>query len=80
MRIYLLPSHDILYLLQEIKDTLEPSTRSHAIPGLSRLLANLNFWPPILFNVLLLLYFFIPLFATTLICPALGMLHWSICK
>uniref|UniRef100_A0A671KFF6 AP-3 complex subunit beta n=1 Tax=Sinocyclocheilus anshuiensis TaxID=1608454 RepID=A0A671KFF6_9TELE len=28
----------IFYLLQEIKDDLEPSTRSHAIPGLSKLL------------------------------------------
>ncbi len=31
---YSLPSHVILYLLQEIKDDLEPSTRSHAIPGI----------------------------------------------
>uniref|UniRef100_A0A671KH16 AP-3 complex subunit beta n=1 Tax=Sinocyclocheilus anshuiensis TaxID=1608454 RepID=A0A671KH16_9TELE len=32
----------IFYLLQEIKDDLEPSTRSHAIPGLSKLLATLH--------------------------------------
>ncbi len=31
---YCLPSHFIFNLLQEIKDVLEPSTRSHAIPGL----------------------------------------------
>ncbi len=40
---YRLPSHVIFNLLGEIKDDLEPSTRSHAIPGLSKLLANLYF-------------------------------------
>ncbi len=33
MRTYRLASHVIFNLLQEIKDDLEPSTRSHAIPG-----------------------------------------------
>ncbi len=42
MRTHLLPSHVIFNLLQEIKDDLEPSTRSRAIPGLSKLLANLH--------------------------------------
>ncbi len=73
---YHLPSHVIFNLLQEIKDDLESSTRSQAIPDLSKLLANLNFWPPVLFNALWLLY----LFGTTLICDALGILRWSICK
>ncbi len=40
---YSLPSHVIFNLLQEIKDDLDPSTRSHAIPALSKLLANLHF-------------------------------------
>ncbi len=31
------------YLLQEIKDDLEPSTSSRSIPALSKLLANLHF-------------------------------------
>ncbi len=31
------------HLFQELKDDLEPSARSHAIPGLSKLLANLHF-------------------------------------
>ncbi len=43
MRTYRLPSHAIFNLLQEIKDDLEPSTRSHATPALSKLLANLHF-------------------------------------
>lgn len=39
-----LPSHVILNLLEEIQDDLEPSTRrSHAIPGVSKLLATLHF-------------------------------------
>ncbi len=37
---YCLPSQVIFNLLQEIKDDLEPSTRSHAILALSKLLAN----------------------------------------
>ncbi len=53
IRTYSLPRHVIFYLLQEIKDDFEPSTRSHAIPGLSKLLATLHF------SVLWLLYFFI---------------------
>ncbi len=40
---YRLPSHVIFNLLQEIKDNLEPPTGSHAIPALSKLLANLHF-------------------------------------
>ncbi len=43
IRTYNLPSHVIFNLLQEIKDDLEPSTRRHIIPGLSELLATLNF-------------------------------------
>ncbi len=43
IRTYHLPSHFIFNLLQEIKDELEPSTRSHTIPALSKLLANLHF-------------------------------------
>ncbi len=56
IRIYHLTSHVIFYLLQEIKHGLKPSTRSHAIPGPSNLTANLHFWPPVLFNILWLLY------------------------
>ncbi len=40
---YCLPSHVIFNYLQKIKDDLEPSTRSHAITGLSKLLAKLHF-------------------------------------
>ncbi len=40
IRTYRLPSHVIFKLLQEIKDDFEPSTRNHAIPALSKLLAN----------------------------------------
>ncbi len=39
---YHLPSHVIFNLVQEIKDNFEPSTRSHAIPCLSKLI-NLHF-------------------------------------
>ncbi len=35
IRTYHLPRHVIFNLLQKIKDDLEPSTRSHAIPVLS---------------------------------------------
>ncbi len=134
IRTYRLPSHVIFNLLQEIKDDLKPSTRSHAIPGLGLqklgkfpvnfrnipeilkifqdfLESSGNFWkvsgnlpqifhpfatlnrsiktscnpslfvkkkkPPVLLNILWLLY---SLFANTLICVALGRLHWSICK
>ncbi len=41
---YNLPSYGIFNLLQEIKDDLELSTRSHTIPALSKLLANLHFF------------------------------------
>ncbi len=43
----------------------------------SKLLANLHFWPLGLIKVPWLLY---SLFATALICAALGILCWSICK
>ncbi len=52
IRTYRLPSHVIFNLLQE-------NIRWLWIPGLSKLLANLHFWPLVLFNVLWLLYFFI---------------------
>ncbi len=75
IRTYSMPDHVIFNLLQEIKDDLEPSTRSHAIP---RLLATHHF----LAYRFLLMYcgVFISLFATTLICAALGILPWSTCK
>ncbi len=41
IRSYHLPSHVIFNLLQKLKDDLEPSTGSHAIPALSKLLATL---------------------------------------
>ncbi len=61
-------------LLQEIKDDLEPSS-SHAIPDLSKLLqlATHHFFQRTVAYLLCL-------FATTLICAALDILHWSICK
>ncbi len=34
VRTHRLPDHAIFNLLQEIKDDLEPSTRSHAIPAI----------------------------------------------
>ncbi len=74
---YRLPSHVIFKWLQEIKDDLEPSTRSHATPGLSKLLANLHFLTSGSFNVIWLLYFS---FATMLICAALDIVCWTICK
>ncbi len=55
---YRLPCCVIFYLLQEIKDDLETSTRSHAIPTLSKLLQPLIFWPLVLFNILWLISFF----------------------
>lgn len=43
IKLYRLPSHVILSLLDEIKDDMEPRTkRSHAIPGLTKLLAALH--------------------------------------
>ncbi len=77
---YRLPSHVIFNLLQEIKDDLEPSTRSHAIPALSKLLANLNFSASCSFQRTVASLFLYSLFATTLICAARGILRWSICK
>ncbi len=72
LRKYHFPSH-VFYLLQETKDNLKPSSRSHAIPALSKLLQPFIFWPPVLFNILWLLY---SLFTIMLIC----MLRWSVCK
>ncbi len=82
IRTYHLPSHVIFYLLQEIKDDLEPSTRSHAIPGLSKLLATLHFLASGSFQHIVASLFLYSLFATMLICAVLGMglLRWSICK
>ncbi len=76
MRTYRLPSHAIFNLLQEIKDDLEPSTRSHATPALSKLLANLHF----LLASGSFRWLFYSLFATKLIFAALGTLRWSICR
>ncbi len=72
---YRLPSHAIFNLLQEKK-----TTRSHAIPSLSKLLANLNFLVSGCFQHTVASSFLYSLFATTLICAALGILRWSICK
>ncbi len=80
IRTYSLPSHVIFNLLQEIKDDLEPSTRSHAIPSLSKLHATLHFLASGSFQCTVASLFLNSLFATTLICAALGILRWSICK
>ncbi len=80
IRKYSLPSHVIFNLLQQIKDNLEPSTRSHAIPGLSKLHATLNFLASGFFQHTVASLFLNSLFATTQICAALGILRWSICK
>ncbi len=40
---YSMPDHFIFNLLQEIKDDLKPSTRSHATQRLSKLIATLHF-------------------------------------
>ncbi len=72
-------SHVIFYLLQEIKD-LEPSTSSHAIPALSKPLVTLHLLTSGSFQRTVAYLFIYSLFATTLICAALGILHWSICK
>ncbi len=68
---YRLPSH--------VKDSLETSSRSHAIPGLSKLLQTLHF---LVFGSFqhTVAYFLYCLFATMLICAAFAILHWSICK
>ncbi len=79
-RKYSLPNHVIFNLLQQIKDNLEPSTRSHAIPGLSKLHATLNFLASGFFQHTVASLFLNSLFATTQICAALGILRWSICK
>ncbi len=80
IRTHCLPSHVIFNLLQKIKDDLDPSTRSHAIQGLSKLIANLHFLASGSFQRAVASLFIYSLFATTLICAALGILHWSICK
>ncbi len=74
-RTYCLPSHVIFHLLQEIKDDFEPSTRSHAIPGLSKLLATLHFLATGSFQHTMASLFLYSLFATMLICAALGRLY-----
>ncbi len=68
-------------LLQEIKDDLEPSS-SHAIPCLSKLLqlATLHFLASGFFQRTVAFSLLYCLFATTLICAALDILRWSICK
>ncbi len=75
-----MPSHVIFNLLQEIKYDLEPSTRRQAIPGLSKLHATLNFLASGSFQRTVASLFLYSLFATMLICAALGILRWSICK
>ncbi len=77
---YNLPSHVIFNLLQEMKDDLKPSTRSHAIPALSKLLANLHFLASGSFQRTVASLFLYSLLATALICAALDILRWSICK
>ncbi len=62
-------------LLQEIKDILEPSPRSHAIPALSKLIATLYFLASGSFQ-----HTVVSLFVITLICAMLGILHWAVCK
>ncbi len=69
-----------LICFQEIKDDLEPSTRSHAIPALSKLIANLHFLASGSFQHTVASLFIFSLFATTLIYAVLGILRWSICK
>ncbi len=62
------------YLLQEIKDDLEPSTRSHTIPGLLKLFETSSIF--LTSGLLWLLYLFLySLFTTALICAALGILR-----
>ncbi len=69
------------YLLQEIKDDLDPATRrSHAIPALSKLLAHFIFLPFHSFQRTVASLFLYSLFMTTLICAPLGILRWLICK
>ncbi len=76
-----LPDHVTFNLLQEIKNDLEPPTRSqNKISGLSKLLATLNFLASGSFQCTVVSLFLYSLFATTLICAALGILRWSICK
>ncbi len=61
---YRLPSHVIFNLLQEIKVDLKPSTRSHAIPALSKLLVFFGFR----FSGFVASLFLYPLFASNLCC------------
>ncbi len=85
---YHLPSHVIfnilmLMLLQEIKEDLEPPTRSNqAIPGPSKLLANLHFLASGSFQrtVGSLFVYFVYSKCATMNFTALGVLRWSICK
>ncbi len=55
---------------------------SYGIPGLSKLLANLNFLASGSFQHTVASLFLYSLFATMLICAAhgIGLLRWSICK
>ncbi len=80
MRTYRLASHVIFNLLQELKDNLEPSTRSHAIPGLSKRLATLYLLASGPFQLTVAYLFLYSLFATKLICAVLGILRRSIWK
>ncbi len=75
IRTYCLQSHVIFNLLQKIKDDLEPSTRSHAKTGLSKLLANFHFLASGSFQCTVASLFLYYLFATMLICAALGILR-----
>ncbi len=77
IRTYRLLSHVIFNLLQEIKDDLEPSTIGVTqYQVYQNFLQPFIFWPPVLVNILWLY----SLFAITLICAALGILRWLICK
>lgn len=67
----------IFNLLQEIKDDLQPSTRSHTIPGLSKPLATLHFLASGFFQRTVTSLFLYSLSATALICV---ILCWSQCK
>ncbi len=59
IRTYHLPSHVIFNLLQEIKDDLDPQLGVTQCQVYQNFLQPFIFWPPVLFNVLWLLYLFI---------------------
>ncbi len=67
----------IIVLEEAPQITCKPSTRSHEIPGLSKLLSF--FWPPVLFKVLWLLCLY-TLFATMLNCATLDILYIALMR